>query len=132
MATLFVCEANAGLSQIAEALTRHAHPFAEVWSAGVQPSHVRPEVREVLREAGVHVDGLRAKPMIAVPLDEITLLVRLGMGVEDVAPPNGARVIDWRLPDPAAYPVDERLDAYRASRDELERRIKTLPAEDLR
>lgn len=132
MATLFVCEANAGLSQIAEALTRHAHPLAEVWSAGLFPSHVRPEVREVLREHGIHPDGLRAKAVFAVPLDEVTLLVRLGMGLESLETPKGARVVDWRLPDPAAYPLEERLDAYRASRDELERRIKTLPAEDLR
>lgn len=132
MPTLFLCEANAGPSPLAEALARHLRPGAEVWSAGLAPSHVRPEVRRVLSERGVLVDGLRAKGLWSVPLEELTLVVRIGSNLEGFRPPKGARVVDWRLPDPAAYPDDERLDAYRAAADELERRIRQLPEEDLR
>ena len=132
MPTLFVCEANAGPSPLAEALARHVFPRADVYSAGVYPSHVRPEVRRVLGERGVNAAGLRAKDTFAVPLDEVTLVVRIGLGAQDMRPPPHVRVVDWLIPDPASYPEDERLDAYRAAADELERRIRALPEEDLR
>lgn len=132
MPTLFLCEANAGPSPLAEALARHVVPRAEVYSAGVYPSHVRPEVRRVLAERGVNAQGLRAKGLIAIPMEEITLLVRIGLGVAEVRAPDHARAVDWLIPDPASYPDDERLDAYRAAADELERRIRALPEEYLR
>lgn len=132
MPTLFVCESNAGPSPMAEAIARHVHPRADVYSAGLYPSHVRPEVRKVLAERGVNVQGLRAKNTFAVPLEEVTLVVRIGLGVEELRAPPQARMIDWMIPDPASYPEDERLDAYRAAADELERRIRALPEEYLR
>ena len=42
MAILFLCVANSARSQLAEAIARHLAPKREVWSAGSEPSHVRP------------------------------------------------------------------------------------------
>lgn len=132
MSTVFVCEGNSGASPLAEALAKHLYPRAEVWSAGVAPSHVRPEVRAVLAERGIPTVGLRAKSVHAVPMEEVSLVVRIGLGVDGLRVPPQARVLDWKIPDPACYPPEERLEAYRATADELERRIRALPVEDLR
>lgn len=129
MAVLFLCESNGGPSPLAEAITRALRPGAEVWSAGATPSHVRAEVRTVLMERGFPRDGLRAKGLAAVPVEDVSLIVRLSRGLDGLRLPKDVRCIDWLLPDPASYPDDERLDAYRATRDELERRISALPAE---
>lgn len=130
MALLFLGESNAGRSVLAEALARHLRPELDVWSAGLVPSHVRPEVRRMLAEAGVPADGLRAKPLAAVPLDEVSVVVRVSRHVTEARLPRGARVIDWPLPDPTSAPPEERLEAWRAARDELERRLVRLFREE--
>lgn len=130
MALLFLGESNAGRSVLAEALARHLRPELDVWSAGLVPSHVRPEARRVLAEADVPAEGLRAKPLAAVPLDEVTVVVRLSRHVTGARLPAGARVIDWPLPDPTAAPAEERMEAWRAARDELQRRLVRLFRED--
>jgi arsenate reductase len=129
MGTLFVCESNAGPSVLAEALVKGRVPRAEVWSAGLRPSHVAPEVRLVLREHGLPTTGLRSKGIEHVPLEEIALVITLSRGMEGLKLPAHVRRLDWPLPDPASYPDDERLEAFRATFDELERRVAGLSPE---
>ena len=63
---LFLCVANSARSQLAEAIAREMAPDLDVWSAGSEPTHVRPHVRRVLDEAGFDDKGLRAKSMFEV------------------------------------------------------------------
>lgn len=124
---LFACVANSARSQLAEAIARHLAGNAhEVWSAGSHPSHVKPEVRAVLAEVGIDARGLRAKGFSALPWEEIDLVVTLC--AEEVCPvlTGAPRRLAWPLPDPASAPAVERLEAFRATRDELLRRIPLL------
>lgn len=130
MALLFLGESNAGRSVLAEAIARHLAPELDVYSAGITPSHVRPEVRRMLAESGVRDDGLRAKNLAGVPLDEVTTVIRVSRHVTGQRLPARLRVLDWPLPDPTAAPPEERLDAWRAARDELWRRIDRLFREE--
>lgn len=122
MVVLFVGSANAARSPLAEALARHAGH--EAWSAGARPSHVRAEVREVLEEIGVNADGLRAKPPWEVPLEEVELVVYLDRELPPVRSSAPSRT--WAVPDPTCAPPEERMEAYRAARDELSRRVAGL------
>ncbi len=127
---LFACVANSARSQLAEAIARHLGPVdLEVWSAGSRPSNVKPEVRVVLDELGIDSRGLRSKGFIAVPTDEINVAVTLCL--DEVCPvfPGAVRLEHWPLPDPASAPDGERVEAFRAARDELLRRIPLLLAE---
>ncbi len=123
---LFLGAANQSRSPLAEAIARELAPRHEFWSAGARPSHVRPEVRAVLTEVGMRDDSLRSKGLIEVPLDEVDLIVTL------TDPERCPRValdvprVAWSLPDPASAPRDEALEAYRATRDELMRRLPAL------
>lgn len=127
MTLLFLDPDDAARAPLAAGVARHLGDLLDMdvtaYSAGLRPSHVRPEVRTMLREIGAAVDGIHAKPVMAVPLDEITLVIRLAPDL-DVRLPDGVHVIDWHLPDPSCAPPDEREDAYRATRDELLRRLK--------
>jgi protein-tyrosine-phosphatase len=122
MVVLFVGASNAARSPLAEALARHAGH--EAWSASARPSHVRPEVRLVLEEIGVNADGLRARSTWEVPLEEVELVVYLDRELPPVR--SAAPTRTWALPDPTSAPADERIEAYRATRDELARRLARL------
>lgn len=127
---MFACVANSARSQLAEAIARHLGPHdLEAWSAGSRPSNVRPEVRVVLDELGIDHRGLLSKGFYAVPLEDIDVAVTLCL--DEVCPvlPVSVRQLHWPLPDPASAPDDERIEAFRAARDELLRRIPLLLAE---
>lgn len=59
---LILCTGNSARSQMAEGLLRHdgGNKF-EVMSAGVEPSSVRPEAIEMMREIGIDISGHRSK-----------------------------------------------------------------------
>lgn len=126
---LFLCVANSARSQLAEAITRHLAPEWEVFSAGTNPTHVKPQVRAVLHEVGIDTFGLRSKGMLEVPLDEIDLAVTLCSEEACPALPRAIKRIHWPLPDPASAPDEEALEAFRATRDELLRRLPKLGGE---
>ena len=128
---LFLCVANSARSQMAEGLARHLAPPAvglRFYSAGSEPGVLNPLAVEVLREVGIDIAHHTAKPISAVPLAEIDTIVTLC--AEEVCPvvPAAVRRLHWPLPDPAkvAGSAEERRAAFRAARDELERRIPSL------
>ena len=122
---LFLCVANSARSQMAEGLARALAPAGvRIWSAGSKPTAVRPEAVAVLRELGIDIAGARAKAVAEVPAAEIDTVVTL-CGEEECPVFLGrAERLHWELPDPAAV-VDpaERLQAFRATRDNLRTRI---------
>jgi arsenate reductase len=126
---LFLCVANSARSQMAEAIARSLAPAGvRVWSAGSQPTRVRPEATAVLAEIGIDISGHRSKPVSDIPVEQVDTVITL-CGEEECPLFLGrARRLHWGLPDPAAAPGDEaaRLDAFRQVRDELRRRLAVL------
>ena len=123
---LFLCVANSARSQLAEAIARDLAPELDIWSAGSEPTHVRPQVRRVLDEAGFDDKGLRSKSLYEVEMDEIDVIVTLCREEQCPILPGKKRHVHWPLPDPAAAPDDEKDEAFRATRDELVRRLPAL------
>src|SRR5919112_4675179 len=59
---LILCTGNSARSQMAEGLLRDmAGDRFEVESAGVEPSHVRPQAIEAMRERGIDIRSHRSK-----------------------------------------------------------------------
>ena len=123
---LFLGVANSARSQLAEAIARDLAPDLDIWSAGTEPSHVRPQVRRVLYEVGFDDKGLRSKTLFEVGMDEIDVIVTLCREEQCPILPGKKRHVHWPLPDPAAAPDTEKDEAYRATRDELIRRLPPL------
>lgn len=127
MTLLFLDHDCAARAPLAEAITRsQARWEHDVWAAGWEPSFVRREVREVLAEEGHREEGLIARALPAVPLDEVDVLVAFVPDVGRLRVRAGVRRLDWRIPDPSSAPPEERLEAYRAARDEIARRVRDL------
>ena len=126
---LFLCVANSARSQLAEGIARALAPaHVRVMSAGSQPTRVRPEAIAVLAEIGIDAGGQRSKNVAEIdPLAVDTVVTLCG---EEECPVflGTALRLHWGLPDPAATTGDEaaRLDAFRAVRDELRRRLAVV------
>ena len=129
MHVLFLDESAGARAPLGEAILRHLAPWHDATAAGWSPSHVRPEIREVLAEAGIPSDELRARGLPSVPWDEIDVVVRFVPDEGRLRVPSRARELAWRLPDPLSAPPDERMEACRAARDEIRRRIERLVQE---
>lgn len=125
---LFLCVANSARSQMAEGIARSLAPaHVKVSSAGSEPTVVRPQAVEVLREIGLDISGQRSKGVdeIVPPVDLVVTLC-----AEEVCPVwlGDATRLHWGLPDPAAVEGtdDAKLQAFRAVRDELRDRLRVL------
>ena len=123
---LFLCVANSARSQLAEGIARSlAAPGVTVWSAGSQPTRVRPEAIAALAEIGIDISAHRSKAVSEIPADQVDTVITL-CGEEECPVFLGrARRLHWGLPDPAAVGGSEadRADAFRRTRDELRRRL---------
>ena len=116
---------------MAEALLKHlGSTDFEVFSAGTKPkSEVNPFAIEVLKERGIPTEGLYPKLVNDFVDYEIDLVVTVCDNAKQSCPhfPGAKQMDHWSLEDPAAFQgtYDEILFAFRETRDEIERRIKT-------
>ena len=126
MRVLFVCLHNAGRSQMSQALfERAAGGRHEARSAGTTPDErVHPPVVSVMDELGIDLSGRTPQLLTRELAEWADLVVTMGCGDQCPFVP-GVRYVDWELPDPAARPVEE----VRATRDEIDRRVRVLVAE---
>jgi arsenate reductase len=123
---LFVCEHNAGRSQMAAALLdHHGAGSVRVSSAGSAPTdRINPAVVEVMDELGIDLSREFPKPLSDEAVRAADVVITMGCG--DACPfYPGKRYEDWDLPDPSGKGPDE----VRPIRDEIDRRVRRLLAE---
>ena len=123
---LFVCVHNAGRSQMAAALlAHHAGGRLAAASAGSAPAdRVNPAAVAALAEWGIDLSGAVPRRLTEDAAGSASVIVTMGCGDACPAVP-GAAVRDWALDDPAGLD----LEAVRAIRDEIDRRVRALVAE---
>lgn len=120
---LFVCEQNAGRSQMAAALTIHlSGGRVRARSAGSMPAHeLNPAVVTVMAELGVDLRSEFPKPLTDDVVQAADVVVTMGCG--DACPVYpGKRYQDWELEDPAELPLED----VRRVRDEITARVREL------
>ena len=123
---LFVCLHNAGRSQMSEALFRRAAEGRhEARSAGTTPAeHIHPEVVEVMAELGIDLSQRKPRKLDRADAEWADVVVTMGCGDECPYIP-GKRYVDWDLTDPKGQPIE----AVRATRDEIDQRVRALVEE---
>jgi arsenate reductase (thioredoxin) len=127
MATvLFVCLHNAGRSQMSAALfERAAGGRHRALSAGTTPAdRVHPEVVQVMSELGIDLSGRTPRRLTRELAEQADVVVTMGCGDECPYLP-GKRYLDWDLEDPKGRPLDD----VRATRDDIDRRVRALADE---
>ena len=91
-------------------------------------TRVRPEAIAALAEIGIDLSSHTSKAVEAIDPSSVDAVITLC--AEEVCPLflGHAHRLHWGLPDPAAVAGDEaeRLDAFRATRDELRHRLARL------
>jgi arsenate reductase (thioredoxin) len=120
---LFVCSENSCRSQIAEAFARiHGGAGVEAVSAGSRPSGVvNAKAIASMRERGYDLSAHASRGLDEIPPGPYDVVVTMGCG--DACPWVPARRReDWEIPDPK----DMEPVAFRAVRDEIERRVRGL------
>jgi arsenate reductase len=120
---LFVCEHNAGRSQMAAALTQHlSKGWVGVRSAGSHPDEqIDPVVVEAMRELDVDVSHEFPKPLTDEVIRAADVVVTLGCGDACAVHP-GKRYQDWPVADPAG----RSLAVVRRIRYEIYHRVWDL------
>ncbi|MEP6871794.1 MAG: MerR family transcriptional regulator [Anaerolineaceae bacterium] len=129
ISVLFLCNGNSGRSQIAEALlTRHGGTAFEAQSAGFAPKPVSDGTVRVLAEDGIDWSQGRAKSIDEFFDRSFEYVITLADSARERCPalagPHNA--LHWRLDDPAEVKgaLEERLDAYRWTRDQVMLRLR--------
>ena len=128
---LFVCTMNVVRSPMASAIARTLYPKQIYFrSAGAFSGENDPFVKSVMDEAGVDISTHFPKTYDELGEDQFDLIIALTPEAHDkIAALTGVDAADielWDLPDPtlATGSRDQTMDAYRALRDELARKIK--------
>ena len=133
---LFVCNHNAGRSQMAQAFfERYTPDDVRADSAGSSPArHVWPEVVEAMREVGIELSERKPKKLLRE--HQLQADWAITMGCDDACPYVPATVEAWNIPDPAGRPLDEvrtirdsidtQLDAIRSDRTAHQLRLAQL------
>lgn len=126
---LFLCVANSARSQMAEGIARSLAPAdIKIWSAGSRPTIVRPDAITALKEIGIDISGHHAKSVDEIQADQVDAVITLCAEEECPLFLGKATRLHWGLPDPAAVTgnTQERLNAFRQTRDELYRHLKSF------
>lgn len=130
-AVLFACTQNAIRSPIAAALMRHLYgQFVFVDSVGVRAGELDPMVVEVMEEIGIDMTKHVPKDFDHLEDTSFDLIISLSPEAQhqavEMTRTLAADVEYWRTFDPTITEGnrEQRLEAYRAVRDELMRKIK--------
>jgi arsenate reductase (thioredoxin) len=119
---------------MAEGMLRHeAGTACEVFSAGTKPTRVRPEAIAVMREGGIDISGHHSKSVEEFLGQDFNYVITVCDNARETCPvfPARTRRIHWSIEDPAANEgnEEERLDAFRRARDELQKRLRAFVRE---
>jgi protein-tyrosine-phosphatase len=138
-AVLFACTQNSVRSPMAEALLKHllGHRIY-VDSAGVRAGDVDPFAVEVIEELGIDLSRHKSKSFDDLEDTSYDLIISLSPEAQhkavEMTRTMACEVEFWMTMDPSIIEGNRevRLDAYRAVRDQLKKRIEERFQMDLK
>ena len=122
---LILCTGNSARSQMAEGILRHdGGGRFEVESAGVNPSRVRPEAVEAMREIGIDISGHRSKSADEFVGQDFDYIITVCDNARETCPvfPGHAERLHQSFEDPpapGAADPDATMAVFRRVRDEI-------------
>ena len=130
---LFLCTGNSCRSQMAEGWTRRlGGDRVQVQSAGIEAHGKNPRAIAVMKEAGIDISGQESTVVNNDMLQRADVVVTVCGHADELCPvlPPNIKKVHWPLADPAkASGTDEEImNAFRATRNEVELRVRKLLA----
>jgi arsenate reductase len=121
---LFICTHNSARSQMAEGYVKAKYSDRyDVFSAGMEKTHVHPIAIEVMKEIGIDISGHRSKLIDEFFGKGIETVVTVCDSAQGACPffPGAKEIIHQSFPDPSAFTgSDEEVRAgFRRVRDEI-------------
>jgi arsenate reductase len=105
----------------------------EVYSAGTNPTQVRPEAIAVMNEIFIDLSGHRSKPVDEFTRQEFHYVITVCDNAKESCPvfPGKTQRLHWPFEDPAAVQGSEdvRMAAFRKVRDQIHGRIMVFLGE---
>jgi len=100
------------------------HKF-EAESAGTHPADLNPMTVASMREIGVDVRHYRSKSLDEFVGQSFDYVIMVCDRAKESCPvfPGAVTVRHWSFDDPAAAPLDTRLEVFRRVRDEIANRL---------
>jgi len=119
---------------MAEGFLRHlAGRRFEVHSAGTEPKGLAGETVQVMREIGMDVSHQRSQHVDEFAGQEFDYVITVCDSARQTCPvfPGAGQRLHWDVEDPAHAEARglSRIDAFRAARDELRRRVEEFAAQ---
>lgn len=133
---LILCTGNSARSQMAEGLLRHdAGSKFEVESAGVEPSIVRPEAIEAMKEIDIDISGHRSKSVDEFAGQNFDFIITVCDNAKESCPvfPGRATRIHQSFEDPppaSEGDYESRLQVFRRVRDEIRGWLREFTAQN--
>jgi arsenate reductase len=124
---LFLCTGNSARSQMAEGLLRSmAGDRFESESAGTHPAGLNPMAITAMQEIGIEVRHHRSKHVEEFVGQSFTYVITVCDRAKESCPvfPPAFKILHWSFEDPAAMPLENRVEAFRRVRDEIAERIR--------
>lgn len=120
---------------MAEGILRHiAGNRFDVESAGVDPTQVRQEAVEAMKEVGIDISQARSKSVDEFTKEIFDYIITVCDNARESCPvfPGNATRIHWSFADPAAVKGSyyERLQAFRNGRDEIRKKLEEFVASE--
>jgi arsenate reductase len=128
---LYLCTGNSCRSQIAEGWTRKlGGERVEVQSAGIEAHGKNPRAIKIMQEAGIDISGQESTIVTDKMLNLADVVVTVCGHADEQCPvlPAGVKKVHWPLTDPAKATGTEAeiMDEFRATRDDIEYRVRDL------
>jgi len=102
----------------------------EVQSAGIEAHGKNPRAIKVMQEAGIDISGQESTIVSEQMLKLADVVVTVCGHADEQCPllPAGVKKVHWPLTDPAKASGSEKdiMDEFRATRDEVEKRVRDL------
>ena len=107
----------------------------DVESAGVEPSHVRPQAIAAMNDIGIDISDHRSKSVDEFAGQEFDYVITVCDNANESCPvfPGRTERIHWSFDDPAAAlgTENEQIAVFRRVRDEINRKLETFVRERL-
>ncbi|WP_100812090.1 arsenate-mycothiol transferase ArsC [Microbacterium sp. BR1] len=120
---LFICQHNAGRSQLGAHLLEHIAPGrANATSGGIAPAeHINPVIAEALNELGIATSAAVPRPVTAADLAAADIAVTMKPGLALPGPVTG-RLVEWEF----LYPNSWGIDGVGDRRDRVLEQVRAL------
>ena len=128
---LFLCTGNSCRSPMAEGWAKWlGRPLFEIQSAGIETHGKNPRAIAVMKQAGIDISEQESTKVTDQMLQAADLVVTVCGHADEHCPvlPADTNKEHWPLDDPAKAQgtEEEIINQFRASRDDIERRVKDL------